>query len=157
MGRYINLDAVLISMSNSNSNYQNLIFENFRGLDKNWKKKLCHSIYCSCRTQEHLPSVPRSPMTMLILLCPVQYNNSLFVHSGTVSGHACFWSECFRTYRTLKGWRAERFASTFSTSPFNSTILAGQNASSQLSRWRQDCSSSKYKYEINNWYSFDFD
>ena len=97
------------------------------------KKKLCHSIYCSCRTQEHLPSVPRSPMTMLILLCPVQYNNSLFVHSGTVSGHACFWSECFRTYRTLKGWRAERFALKFSTSPFNSTILAGQNASSQLS------------------------
>ena len=30
MGRYINLDAVLISMSNSNSNYQNLIFEMFR-------------------------------------------------------------------------------------------------------------------------------
>ena len=38
MGRYINRDEVLISMSNSNSNYQNLIFENFRGLDKILKK-----------------------------------------------------------------------------------------------------------------------
>ena len=26
-------------------------------------------------------------MTMLILLCPVQYNNSLFVHSRTATTH----------------------------------------------------------------------
>ena len=52
MGRYINHDEVLISMSKSNSNYQNLIFEMFRWLAQKCKQKLCHSMYGSCRTQE---------------------------------------------------------------------------------------------------------
>ena len=52
VGRHINRDEVLISMSNSNSNYQNLIFEMFRRPSQKCKEKLCHSIYGSCRTQE---------------------------------------------------------------------------------------------------------
>ena len=44
MGRHINLDEVLISLSNSNSNYQILIFEMFHCYAQNPDFHFCASL-----------------------------------------------------------------------------------------------------------------